>query len=556
MSALGHSTRLARIDVSRMLRKHANWRGSSSSILSLAMYVVLLGGGTLGGGYLGLRMGESLAAGGELLGIGGFTVAIARGLLAAFWLVIVLVYVVRALGQRGTLAQPEGVLTVVPTNQALVGVLFAEYVYFLLWAMVPAMGLGIGLAAGGGVVWPVVAVPVAVAAAGVAAVAVAYPLGLGIRHVATRFEFVARNKVTIIVVVVAGYFLALSTGAWNELMVRLFEPMQQSPVGWYADVLLLGTPSMSPSMAYAGAAIALTAGLALVAVVGGTRIAERHWFSDPALAGTEAPIPTEEAAAPGIERRLAPVFGTKTAALVTLSWRRAKRSPLKLLYAFYPLLVMAGILANIVRSGEVPAYLPFAALVFATWAAGVVFTLNPLGDQGAALASTLLSEVDGRTFVRAHVLAGLIVAVPLGTALTAVVAFLSPVDGATALALVVATPVAMVVSAAFSIGVGMAFPRFEATTVTQSMKTVLPSRWAFVLFTLYLFATAAAAAIVYEAVVREVVAALVSWVLPFGLTVSAGSLYPVAAVALVPLVLAPIVSYRYAVGRFERYTLA
>jgi hypothetical protein len=43
---------------------------------------------------------------------------------------------------------------------------------------------------------------------------------------------------------------------------------------------------------------------------------------------------------------------------------------------------------------------------------------------------------------------------------------------------------------------------------------------------------------------------------PFGLTVSAGIPFPAAAVALVPLVLAPIVSYRYAVGQFERYTLA
>jgi hypothetical protein len=80
--------------------------------------------------------------------------------------------------------------------------------------------------------------------------------------------------------------------------------------------------------------------------------------------------------------------------------------------------------------------------------------------------------------------------------------------------------------------------------------------WAFGLFTLYLFVTTAAGAIVYEPVVRELGASIVSWALPFGLTVSADALYAAAAVALVPLVLAPIAAYRYAVRRFDRYTLA
>jgi hypothetical protein len=92
------------------------------------------------------------------------------------------------------------------------------------------------------------------------------------------------------------------------------------------------------------------------------------------------------------------------------------------------------------------------------------------------------------------------------------------------------------------------------------MKTVLPSRWAFVLFSLYLFGTAVAAAIVAQDVVRTVVAALVSflltWVLPFEVALSPDTLWLVAAAALVPLVLAPIVGYRYAIRRFDRYTLA
>jgi hypothetical protein len=88
------------------------------------------------------------------------------------------------------------------------------------------------------------------------------------------------------------------------------------------------------------------------------------------------------------------------------------------------------------------------------------------------------------------------------------------------------------------------------------MKTVLPSKWAFLLFSLYLFATAAAAVTAYEPLVREVGAALVTWLLPFGLSVTPAVLWVGAAVALVPLVLAPVIAYRYAVRRFDGYTLA
>jgi hypothetical protein len=556
MSAIGHSLRLARIDVERMLRKHTNWRRSGSVVISVLIYVVLMLGSTLGGGYLGYRAGESLAGSGGLLELGPFTaIEVVRGILALFWLMLVLVYTIRAVGQRGTLPQPEGILTVVPTNQALVGVLVAEYVYCLLWLLAPSVGLGVGLALGTGVVWPALAVPLAVAAAGMGSVAVSYPLGLAIRHFATRFEFVARNKGAIIVLVFVAYFVALSTGAWNELMVQLLEPMQRSPIGWYADLLLLGTPALAASTLHASGAIALSLGLAALAIVGGTRLADRHWFSDPALAGAEKPATTAEDAAPGIERRLEPVLGTATASLVTLSWRRARRSPLKLLYAFYPLLLLAGLFADIVQSGRIPAYLPYAILLFGAWAAGVIFTLNPLGDQGAALASTLLSDVDGRTFVRAIVLAGLVVAIPLGTISTAAVAYASPLEQQTVLALVIAAPLVMVVSAILSIGIGMAFPKFEATNVTRSMKTVLPSMWAFVLFSFHLFVTAGAAAIVYEPLVRDAGAGLLSWALPFRLGVSPDTLYLIAAVALVALLIAPVASYRYAVRRFDHYTL-
>ena len=552
MIAVGAAIRLARIDVTRMVRKHSSRKLTSlASLGTFGLLFVLL---SVGGGYLSYRAGQSLVAG--EFGIQPEpAITGLRGLVALFGLVTTVVFLVRAIGQRGTLVNAEGILTIVPTDRALVGLLLAEYVYVLLWIGGPALGIGVGFAFGIGSPLPVLTVPLALAGMGLTAVSVGIPLGLGLRHVLTRFAFVARNKAALLVAVFVAYMLVAITGSLNQVLIELFEPMQSSPTGWFADLLVLGAPGVAETPIRAAGSIAVALALAAVGTFVGIRIAERHWFSDPALAGAEEPV-AEGDADPGIERRLAPILGPATASLVALSWRRAVRSPLKLLYAFYPMLVLVGVFADVLQTGEVPTYLPYATTLFVAWAAGVIFTLNPLGDQGAALSSTLLSPVDGRTFVRALLVAGLVVAIPLGTLATAAVAFLSPIDRTTAVGLTVAAPVVMVVAAGLSVGIGMAFPKFEATNVTRSMKTVIPSLWAFVLFTAHLLATAVSALFVAKPLARQFAAGLLTWVLPFGLDVSAQGLYWAGAVAIGPLLVAPVASYRYAVRRFDRYTIS
>jgi hypothetical protein len=102
----------------------------------------------------------------------------------------------------------------------------------------------------------------------------------------------------------------------------------------------------------------------------------------------------------------------------------------------------------------------------------------------------------------------------------------------------------------------MAFPRFEAVNISRSIETVVPSLLAFVLFSLHLVGTTLSAAILYDEGVRTVAAALVSWLLPFGLGIDAEALYIVSGGLLIVLTLAPVVSYRYAVRRFDTYTLS
>ncbi|MFC7193998.1 hypothetical protein ACFQL4_03975 [Halosimplex aquaticum] len=181
--------------------------------------------------------------------------------------------------------------------------------------------------------------------------------------------------------------------------------------------------------------------------------------------GRDAPSTSEDRLA----RWLEAAVDRPTAALITLAWRRAARAPLKLMYAAYPLFFGTGAFVEILQTGQIPVYLPYGLLVFLAWAGGVVFTLNPLGDQGSVLATTLLSEVTGHRFVGAHVLAGLLVVVPVGTALVAVTAVLSPLDARSAAILTGLAPVSMVVAAALSVGIGMAF--------LASRPRTSPARW-------------------------------------------------------------------------------
>ena len=561
MSSLAHVLRIARVDVTRMVRKHTDTSGGVGRLASLLVFVVLVGGATLGGGYLAYRVGGVVGPGDIAVGPFSATAAL-RGIVAVFGLIGAAVVALRAVGQRGTLTNAEGVLTVVPTGEAFLGLLLAEYVYVLLWLSGPAVGVGVGLALSTGSVLAAVTVPLGVAAVGATVVAVGFPAGLGLKHLLSRIAFVARNRGVLIAVAFLVYFAFVVTGSLNATVVALFEPMQASPTGWPADLMLAGTGLLAPSPLLAAGTVAVVAVVGAAGAAAGTRVATAHWFSDPVLAGESE----EEAAGeqdPGavgtagvaLQRRLAAAVGRPTAALVLLAWRRAARAPLKLLYVVYPLFFAVGVFADIFQTGRIPGYLPYGTVLFVAWAAGVVFTLNPLGDQGAGLPATLLSRVDGRQFVRAHVVASLVVAVPLGTVLTAAVALLSPLPATRTVLLVAATPVLIAVATVLSVGVGAAFPRFRAVNITRSMKTVVPSALAFALFSVHLVATVAAAVVVSDEGARGLGAALLTFVLPFGLGVDAETLSLAAAVLLVVLVVTPALSYRYAVRRFDRYTL-
>jgi len=567
MNGAAHSLRIARVDVLRMVRKRTGERSLAALAGTLLFGLVLLAA-TAGGAWGGRALGRALASGSlDFEAVGAGTAA--RGLVGVFWVIGAAMFLLRSIGQRGTLTNADGLLTVVPTREAYVGIVLAEVVYFLLWTLLPAVGIGAGFALGSGALWPAVGFPLLGLLGGVTLVPTGFLAGLAIRHAITRFPFVARHKNGLVVLAFLVYFVAITTGSLNEVVVGLFDPVAASPLGWYADLAALGLPGIATRTTYAVGAVGVTVVLAPLVTLAGVRVAGRHWFADPALAGeSESETPPEgpdradgaaPAATPGrLGVALESAVGRPTAALATLAWRRAARAPLKLLYAAYPLLFLVGVFADIAQTGRVPAYLPYGLVVFFAWAAGVVFTLNPLGDQGAVLPTTVLSAVTGRRFVAAHVLAGLLVAVPVGTALVAATGLLSPLALDRVLALTALTPVGMVVASALSVGIGTAFPRFEATSVTRSMEAVVPSPWAFVLFSAHLVVTSAAVAVVADSGIRSLAATLLSVlgsVALSGFAVAPDTLRLASTALLVGLLALPVVAYRYAVQRFDRYVL-
>lgn len=548
---LRHGWTIGVTDARRTLRASID---SKAQIGAFLLVVVLFGAAAGYGGYL---FGRELGLGANLP-VEWSILRLARGAFAVLWLFLTIIVAVRTVGTRGELVNPVGVLSVVPTREAVAGMMLSESAFAASYALPLFVAASVGYAVATAPSALLVTAPVAAVVAVVAAVSVGYPVGLAVRHVVTRIPFVARHKGALIVLAFAAYMALIISGALGNIIVTVFDPMQRAPVGWFADLALLGSPEVAADAGRAVAALALTPALAAVGGAAATRVADRHWFADPVLGGESERDDdgVESDRLRTVEDAIASAVGRPAAAVTVLAWKRAIRAPLKLLYVAYPLLFVVGFLTEIVQTGEVPAFAAGFALVFVAWAGAVVFTLNPLGDQGAALPATVLSRIDGWSFVGAHVLAGAVVTVPLGTAITGGVALLSPLSTDLVAAVVVGTPLSILVGSGAAVGIGMAFPRYDAVNVTRSTEAVVPSLLAFALFSGYLLLTVGAGAIVYEPSVEPVVATLLTWILPFGIEVSANAVGAGATAALVPLGVVPVASTLYAVRRFARVTVA
>ncbi|WP_232702849.1 hypothetical protein [Halobacterium wangiae] len=384
--------------------------------------------------------------------------------------------------QIGDIDVRDGYLTTVPARDVVGGLLLSGYVRVAGFVAGPLVVASAGFAVGTGEPLAFPLAVLAVVALTATSFLVGYPLGAAVGYLLGQSELVARYRVALGALAFVAYFGLILTGTLDVVIDPVIEAFRASPVAWYSDLVLLPVLD-SASALQAGAVVVGSVLLSAVAVFASVRVSERRWYDD----GVDAGARETDSVSGG---RLDGLLGRRTAWVARKSWLRARRAPVKLLYVAYPIFVLVTPIQASVEAGRVTSLLPTIVALYGAWMTGALFTLNPLGDEGAVLPVSAITGVTGREFVGGLVTASALLGGPVTLVVTVVLAVLSPLPPLAVVCTVAAAAVLPPLAAAVAVGVGTAFPKFEATTITRSREAVVPSLWAFAVYTLVFLVTA------------------------------------------------------------------
>ncbi|WP_137289232.1 hypothetical protein [Natronorubrum halophilum] len=545
---------VARTEFRRTVRAVSSER--TKLLMMAALAVFMLGSVVIAGGYLLPELGEQLAEGVTAEGAAMATELVTGGV-AVGWLFLIFMAGIRTFTSAATVDKPAFLLTSTSLRNTVTGVIVAEILLFGVWLVPPAILLSGAFAYGAGTILPVPFTLLAVVLVLVTAVPVGFVVGTWVRHLVTVYEPIARYRVVLLIGFWVVYFGAIMTGQFNVVMGRLFTALQDSPLGWPGHLLLAGVPNVAASSATIAGAIVGATLLSTVAFAVGIASARIHWFADPARFEESA-----EPAQPDSSNRLAGLLArgvarpTQTVTLTAI--RRTKRAPIRLVYVAYPLFGAIGFVQGIIQTGTVPSYAAVILSLYVIWAAGALFTLNPLGDLGPALPAVVTSSLTGRQAIGGLVVAGTLVAAPIALVVSLALGLISPLSLEQTAALVAGTVVGTVVTPALATGIGSTFPRFGSVNVTNNREAVMPSKTAFVVYSLAIVLPAAAAVVLYTDspdMLAELITTVSAWTPGPDVSVSARGITITAWAVLVTGLVAPVVSSLYAVERFDWYTL-
>jgi len=544
---------VAKTEVRRVLRNVVTNR------LKILLYVVAF---LIGIGPILLIGGLLLSNGGEQLAAGEIDSAdleslpdIVAGVTAVLLLGLTVLATVRSFTNVADVDKPACLLISTPFSHAVVGLLVAELLLFALWLLPPTLILAGAFAYGAGTVTPVLVAPVVVTMLLTIAVSIGFVVGVCVRHLLTVYEPIAQYRTPLLVLVGAAYFVSIAFGFFSRLTAFLFELLGDSPLGWPGHFLLAGVPDVPFSAGLAGAGVALTVGVVPIAVFLGIRAAEFHWFADPAQSDDEemAEVDSRD----WLGAALTGVVNQPVRTVTVTAIRRTKRAPVRLLYVAYPLLMSLFFVQELIETGTLPSFGAVVLSLYVVWGAGVVFTLNILGDHGPAMEAVLTSTLSGREAIGGTVLAGLLVGVPAALVVGPVAGVASPLSVQRTVLLSVATLVGVVASPILAVGVGSLFPRFGSVRVMNKREAVMPSKTAFLLYTAAIMLPAIAAGILYTDSMASLVASGLSRTLSLlpsiGLTISETAVVGVAWVVLALGIAGPFLSVWYAVRRFDSF---
>lgn len=526
-----HAVLIARTELRRRLRVL-----TSRGIQLLALGVGLLFGAIplLGSIAVAYFFGQGVAAGELTTPVAG-----ARLVAAGVPVVVALLTALRAVQSTAVPVHPDGLLTTVPHRDAVAGLLLTELLVTLAVAGVPLVGVPVAFALGSGMLLAAPLLFVALLAVLVLGVVGGFALGLLVRNAVARSEALARYKTAIAAVLFVAYFVVVTNQRAMAALGPLLGVAGATPLGWFADLGFYGsTPEAIPLRAAGAAAIALVATPLLAAAC--SRLAAWLWYAQPVQPETEDEESTGLGTISFLPRRMARI--------ARKSWLRARRGPIRLLYVVYPLFLLVAPIQDALVAGEVPTALPPLLVFYGAWATGAAFTLNPIGDEGPVLPVTLTTPVDGRTFMGGLCLAGAVVGVPLTVAAAGATGALSALGPSGLLAVVVGALVLPLAATALATGIGTLFPRMEAVRVSRNREAIVPSLFAFGVYSLSLVIAGVPIVVAGTPFVREVV----------GSALGLGDTMVVVAGVALTTVLAAVaggVSLRYAIREFETYYL-
>ena len=434
----------------------------------------------------------------------------------------------------------DGLLTTVSHQQLMAGLLLAEAVVFGLPIVLVSTAAGVAFAVGSGSLLAAPAVLVAICLS----VPTGFLTGLGVvllfKNGGVRSRLLSRIRTMVFVVLFAGYMGVVVTNSYGRLLDPLTRLLRPTPIGWLGDLALLSTAAGGSTL-LAGSAVAIAvAGLVISAPVV-SRLTRWLWYAD----GLE-PRETDADATTTGDSWLSRLLPQPMAGVVRVDWTRARRAPISLSYAVYPLFFLSTPVIQTVQTGTVGSGFPLLMAVCGIWITGALFTLNVVGNEGSVLPSTLLAPDPGRAIVGGHIAAGALVGLPVTGTAVVVLGVLSPLPGWVVGTLTLGSLLLVVASAAIATGIGAALPRYEAVSVSRSRKAIVPSTFAFVAYSVVVGLVSLPLVVGHSQLAAEFVASTVG---PARVTLTVGGI-------VVSTVLAAsfsLVSVLYARRRVDRF---
>lgn len=522
-----------------------------------------------------------------------------RGSVALFWLFAVFLVGQRVVSSRTHIEAEPLMLTTVSARTVAGGLILAEILRIFTYLGFPVLVLtGVGVFLFGSPV-SLVLVPLSALLFTATAVVIGTVCGYAVAWLVVTSKFVARHK-TVLGTAVS----FVLTGGYMLFFFPQIEGVSQAalawlPMGWFADLAVVGTPLMESSLRSTGVLLSS----AVLLIVGGA-IVEREavalWFTEPvsvdagesvresAIGEDDSLTQTSrrDALAAAVKPLVVPrIVSTPTRRIAEWTLLRTRRDPNRLMFLLIPGFAIGGSLISMgLQSGSPHALAAPVCTVLLPWLAGALFAMNPLGDEGAVLPVTL-TAVSGKQYIRGLMIPGLVLGLPAVIFITSIAGVFSSYTIPEQVGLVVLGVYLTCVSVAITPAIGMALPRFSAISVGQS-REVLPPRMSAAILHMTLIIVPGALLtmlVIVPRIARGILAVLfgslpafllglatgstdgllstvVAWFEQIGEIIRAvevGQLQIVAGgVLLISGILVLNLLYRNAIRRFERYSLS